>query len=126
MVYSLLSVLYDAKSMFRDKRYSNSKHARVPTGINQVKHLSRILTPNVTRGDDSSKSTDDTEIKGMFGHVFRRNNRDWRVSVITDTFIMGTATDAKLDGDGPISSDDIIRVAGNFRNKQKNVLNRGN
>ncbi len=80
-----------------------------------MKHLIKVLTPNVTRGNGSSESNDDTEIIGEFGHVFKRNNREWRVSVITGTFILGTATDAKLDGDGPISSDDIIRVAGNFR-----------
>ena len=82
-----------------------------------MKHLNKIVNQpaGVTRAVDSNSEEGDTEIIGEFGHIFKRNNREWRVSVVTDTFILGTATDAKMDDDGPVKADDIINVAGDFR-----------
>ena len=70
------------------------------------------MTPGVTRGIDSNLAPDDTDIPTAIGLEFNRNGRRWRVSVVVDTFIIGTAIDAVLDDHNePARESDIIRVA---------------
>ena len=43
--------------------------------------------------------------------TFGRDGRTWRVTVVTDTFIIGTAIDAERDARGELVNDyDIIKV----------------
>ena len=53
----------------------------------------------------------DANIPGVIDHMFNRDGRTWRVTVVTDTFIIGTAIDAERDARGELINDyDIVKV----------------
>lgn len=73
-----------------------------------------ITIKTVMIGDfkfDVSESSYDTEVITTIDATFNRNGRTWRVTVVTDTFIIATATDAERDKRGDlVNSFDIIKV----------------
>lgn len=53
----------------------------------------------------------DTNIPRKLDLTFNRDGRKWRVTAFTDTFVIGTAVDAKIDSHGePVRASDIIKV----------------
>ena len=53
----------------------------------------------------------DTNIPNAIDHTFNRDGRKWRVTVVTGTFIIGTAIDAERDARGEVINDyDILKV----------------
>lgn len=70
-----------------------------------------LLDSNRTFRVDSNLKHGDTAIPMIIDHTFNRGGRKWRVSVVADTFVIGTAVDAQLDTRGePVRDSDIIKV----------------
>ena len=71
----------------------------------------RCPSPGVTREWDYNLAPGETSIPLIIDHTFNRNGRKWRVTVVADTFVIGTAIDAQRDSNGEVSREtDIIRV----------------
>ena len=51
------------------------------------------------------------DVPTKYGEEFDQDGRRWRVSVVTNTFIIATATDAVLDNHNePKRDSDVIKV----------------
>ena len=68
-------------------------------GFNELSDVPSLMIPR------------NTDPVATIDHTFNRNGRTWRVTVVTDTFIIGTAIDAERDARGELVNDyDILKV----------------